>query len=136
RPGQVERRLEVEVDDLVPAVGGELFQGGTPVGAGVVDQDVDALFETADLRGQPQALLLAGQVGGHRDHGAVLGELGGRGVARLGLARADVDRGAGLEQAARHHHGDPAGGAGDDANLAAEVERVQECHPVTGGVRL
>src|SRR4029077_11300119 len=49
RPGQVERRLEVEVDDLVPAVGRELLERGAPVGAGVVDQDVDALLVLADL---------------------------------------------------------------------------------------
>ena len=58
-------------------------------------------------------------------------QLGDRGVARLGLARADVHAGAGLQQSARHHQADPAGAAGDHGHLAGQVEQVHGVPPVT-----
>jgi hypothetical protein len=125
RPGQVERRLEVEVDDLVPGRGREVCQVRAPGGARVVDQDVHAFLGLADLGRQPEAFLLPRQVGRKRDHPAECGELGYRGVTRGRLARADVDRRAGLQQAAGHHQADPAGPARDDGNLAGEIEQVQ-----------
>jgi hypothetical protein len=126
RPGEIERRLEVEVDDLVPGATGKVRQGRAPGGAGIVDQDVDSILGPADLGGQPDAFLLAGQVGREGYHAAVRGELGDRGLPRLGLARADVDRRSGLQQAARHHQADPAGSPGDDGDLAGEIEQVQD----------
>ena len=51
-------------------------------------------------------------------------ELGDGGVPGLGLAGADVDARAGLEQAAGHHQADPAGAAGDHGHLAGQVEQV------------
>ena len=93
-PGSGRRPPEVEVDDLVPAVRGELLQGAAPVAAGVVDQDVDALFETGRPPRPAAGTPPRGTGRRHRQHGAEL-EAAGRGVARLGLARADVDPSAG-----------------------------------------
>jgi EmrB/QacA subfamily drug resistance transporter len=130
RPGQEERRLKIQVHDLVPGRGGKLGQRRAPVGAGVVDQDVNPLLEPADLGGQPDALLLAGQVGRYRQDHAVLGQLGDGGLPGLGLARADVDRSPRLQQPPRHHQPDPAAPAADDGDLAGEVEQVHELlHP-------
>ena len=96
----------------------------TPGRAGVVDQDVQLVLALAHLGGQPPALLLAGEVGGDGDDLPVRRQLGDGGVAGLGLAGADVDARAGLQQAARHHQADAAGAAGDDGDLAGEVEQV------------
>ena len=41
---QEERRLDVQVHDLVPALLGELVERRAPGGAGVVDQDVERAF--------------------------------------------------------------------------------------------
>jgi hypothetical protein len=126
RPGQEERRLEVQVQDLVPGRGGKLGQRRAPRGACVVDQDVDPLLGPADLFGQPQAFLLAGQVGGHRQRHAVLGQLGHRGLPGLGPARADVHRSPGLQQSPRHHQADPAAAAADHGHLPGQVEQVHK----------
>jgi hypothetical protein len=86
-PREEERRLEVEVDDLVPCRRRELLHRRRPPrGTGVVDEDVQLVLPLADLLGQPDALLLAGEVGRDRDDLAVRGEFGDSGVTGLGLA--------------------------------------------------
>src|ERR1700761_5335104 len=127
RPDQEERRLEVQVDQLVPGRLGVLLERGAPGGAGVVDQDVHPGLGLAHHLGQPPALGFGGQVGGHRDHPAELLELVDGLLPRPGLARAEVDRRAGLEQTAGHHQPDAAGPAGDHGHPSGEVEEI---HPV------
>jgi DNA topoisomerase IB len=86
RPDQEERRLQVEADQLVPGRLGVLGQRRPPGRAGVVDQDVHPRLRPADHLGQPLALGLGGQVGGHRDHPAELRQLGHGLLPGLGLA--------------------------------------------------
>jgi DNA topoisomerase IB len=86
RPDQEERRLQVQVDQLVPGRLGVLRQRGAPGRAGVVDQDVHPWLGLADDLGQPQALLLGGQVGGDRDDPAEPGQFVHGGLAGLGFA--------------------------------------------------
>src|SRR5215472_1635950 len=116
RPGQEERRLQVEVNDLVPGRGGELRQRRTPGRTGVVDQNVQGLFPLADQSGQAQALRLG---------------------AGIGLARADVHAGSGLQQAARDHQPDPAGSPGYHGCLSGQVEQVHRisCAPKAARIR-
>jgi hypothetical protein len=123
-PGEEERRLQVQVEHLVPRRFGEGLQRLAPRRAGVVDQDVQLVLALAHHRGQPAALRLGREVGRHRDDLAELGQLGDRGLPGLGLARADVDAGAGLEQAAGHHQADSPGSTGDHGHLAGQVEQV------------
>jgi hypothetical protein len=132
RPGEEERRLEVEVEHLVPGRAGELLQRRAPRGAGVVDEDVDPLLGAAHLRGQPDALGLGGEV--RRDAGdvAVLPELGDGLRHGLGLAGGDVHRSARLQQPAGHHQPDAPGAAGHDGDLAGQVEQL---HVVLRAVR-
>jgi DNA topoisomerase I len=86
RPDQEERCLQVQVDQLVPGRFGILGQRGAPGRAGVVDQDVHPRLGLADDLGQPQALLLRGQIGGHRDHPPERGQLVDGGLPGLRLA--------------------------------------------------
>jgi hypothetical protein len=98
-------------------------RGFADVDAGIVDEDVDP----AELA--PDAL-------DHRGHRRFVGDIGhdgyrpdaaaseiGDGRIRLGLVAADHgDVGAGIRQAARHAEPDATVAAGDDRDLAAEIE--------------
>jgi hypothetical protein len=123
-PRQEERRLQVQVEHLVPGRLGERGQRFAPGGPGVVDEDVQLVLPLAHRGGQPDALLLAGQVGRDRPHLPERREPLDGGVPGLGLAGADVDARPGLEEAAGHHQADPAGAAGDHGDLAGQVEQV------------
>ena len=74
---------------------------------------------------QAAALRLGGEVGRDRDAGALLRELGGHLLAHLGLARRDVDRHAGVDEALGDHRADAAAPAGDECGLAGDVEEVR-----------
>ena len=49
---QEERRLYVQVHDLVPAGFGKLLERYAPCGPGVVDQDVELVLMLGELRGE------------------------------------------------------------------------------------
>ena len=93
------------------------------VDAGVVDEDVDAAELAADARGHGIDGGLVGDVGDHGDRlGAAAFELGDRGERFCFVAPDDRDRGAGFRQSAGHAEPDAAIAAGDDGDLAAEIE--------------
>ena len=77
-----------------------------------------------DEVGEPQAFVVAGKVCGNGSHVAELGQvtLGLR--ARVGLAGADDDARACLQQTAGHHHADTPGAAGDERGFAGQVEKL------------
>ena len=91
RAGEEERRLQVEVEHLVPRRLGEGLQRLAQVAPALLTRMCSLVLALADLLGQPVALRLGGEVGGDRDDLAELAELGDGGLARVGLARADVD---------------------------------------------
>ena len=91
--------------------------------AGIVDENVDAAEFAPDALDHGRHRSLVGDVGDDGDRlDAVLPKLG-HGIVRLRLiARDDRNRGAGLGKPARHAKTDPAIAAGDDRDLAAEIE--------------
>ena len=93
------------------------------VDAGVVDEDVDAAEIAGDALGHGGDGGLVGDVGGDGDRlGAASRQLGDRGVRLRLVAADDRDRGAGFGQSAGHAEPDAAIAAGDDGDLAAEIE--------------
>ncbi len=128
--GQEERRLEVQVHHLVPAVLGEGVELGEPGGAGVVDQDVELGFVLRKGAGQGLAAFDGRDVLRQRD--AARSELGGRCVAGGGLARRDVDLGAEGDEAGGDHLADAARAAGDERRAPGEGEEVGRSHGVSG----
>src|SRR5207248_7701667 len=90
----------------------------------VVDEDVQPVLVAADLGDQPTTLLHPGQVGRDAHDLAVRRQLLLGGRDGIGLTRADVDAPAALQQPAGEHHADATGAAGDDGDLAGDVEQV------------
>ena len=101
--------------------------------AGIVDEDVDAAEFAGHARGHRCDRFLVGDVGRHGNRlGAALGEFGDRRL-RLGLVAADDrDRRTGRRQTPGHAEPDAAIAAGDDGDLAAEVEQFcfHACFPL------
>jgi hypothetical protein len=64
-----------------------------------------------------------GKVCGNGSHLTELGQLILGLLARIGLARADDDARACLQQTAGHHHADAPGAAGDEGGFAGQVEK-------------
>ena len=87
--GQEERRLQVQVQDLVPAALGELIEVRTPGGAGVVDQDVEPVLQRQETPDEGLDPVVGREVLGQGD--AVGAQLCGGFVALKRLARGDVD---------------------------------------------
>lgn len=111
-----EGALEVEGEDLGPRRVRVLVDAGAPGGAGVVDQDVQALgFEGFDAGDEVLAGLELLEVGGDRDGdggagaGGDRGELGDGLVEGLGVAAGEVDFCAVGDEAFRDHPADALG---------------------------
>jgi hypothetical protein len=68
--GEVEDRLYVEGEHLVPGRVRKLFEGGAPIRAGIVDQDVKGLLARGDLGGEALCTFLGGQISRNRDAGS------------------------------------------------------------------
>lgn len=85
--------LDVEREELGERRVRVLLEGGAPGRTRVVDEDVEDLLARADLLGEAQAFVVLAEVAGDGDALAwpLGGELGGRRVARFGVARGDVD---------------------------------------------
>ena len=114
---------EVGVDDAVPFLEIERVRGLADVDAGIVDEDVDPAELAADALDHARDRGLVGDVGGDRDRlDAAPRELGDRRVRFLLVAPDDRDAGAGVRQPARHAEPDAAIAAGDDRDLAFEIE--------------
>ena len=123
--------VEVDVDDRAELLG--RLVGGRHRGAdaGVVDQHVDP----AELRhrrvDERLALVGVGDVGGHGEHLAagVPDQLRGL-LEAVGPPGAEHHVGPGLGQPLRERDAEPAGGAGDDGDLAVQPEHVVDSHAV------
>ncbi len=126
--GQVEDALHVEGEHALERGLVELLEGRAPGGAGVVDQDVEGADPTRQLLGQTAAPVLGGQVGRQRRTGPVGRERGGDLVAGVGLARRDVDGGAGVDEPLGDHPADAAGPPGHQRRLALDGEEVRAAH--------
>ena len=112
--------LRLRSTQLVPGALGIGLERLAPGGAGVVDQHVQRALH---LGGEADALVLAGQVGGHAAHLAVRRAARRRPPRRRRPCGCDDDGGAGVEQAAGDHQADAAAAAGDDGLLAGQVEQ-------------
>ena len=97
-------------------------------GAGIVDEDVDAAELAPDALDHARDRHLVGDVGDDRDRlDAAPGKLGG-GRLRFGfVASDDGDVRAGFRKTSGDAKPDTAIAAGNDGNLAFEVEQVS-CH--------
>src|SRR4051812_803127 len=98
---------------------GKLSKILAPGGAGVVDEDVERRLVLGVRRDQRLHALRIGNVGRQRHAGAEGRQLTRRGVARLGLARGDVNGArARLQEAGGDHAADAARAAGDEGSAA------------------
>ena len=113
-------RGHVELHDLVPGLGRISLQRGAPGGAGVIDQDIQLADVVRQLRRQVLHAFFAGQVGGDAVAGAQGRQLGGSLGAGLGIAGADINRGAGFDKGLGDHQADAAGAAGDQGGAALQ----------------
>ncbi|MCY1282394.1 hypothetical protein D9M70_312320 [compost metagenome] len=118
----VEHRRDVQLHALLPARHRIAFQRRAPGGAGVVDQDVQLADLSRQLRRQGLHPGFAGQVGGDPVAFAQGAQLGGGLRAGLGIAGADIDPGAGLDETLGDHLADAAGAAGDQGGTAFQGE--------------
>src|SRR4051794_20897258 len=120
-----ERALQVEGDDRVEPVLGELLGGGAEGGAGAVDEHVDAA-EPGDHVGDGEVdCRRVGDVGGER--GGRAARVPDRGAHLAGALRVDVhdrDRRARLREAAGDRCAEPARAASDDRDAALEAEEA------------
>ena len=123
--GEVEHALHIEIQHPIPCGVVELRKRCAPGGAGIVDEDVEtAVLSGDDLVGQSAALVLGGEISGQRDAFADGAELGGDLIADRCLARRHVDLGASFDEATGDHEADTAGTAGDEGDLARDVEEI------------
>ena len=124
RLGQEERRLQVQVDDLVPALLGKRVEGLAPGGAGVVDQDVERLLALRDTPRPAPATPSSVETSAGSDT-QVPSVDSSRAVASqaVGLARRDVDARALREEARGDHAADAARAAGDERGAARRARR-------------
>jgi hypothetical protein len=118
--GQKERRLDVQVHDLVPAVLWELVERRSPGRARVVHQNVELGFAGEVVGGERATAVEGGYVVWDGDAAAGARELASGGGTLLGLARGDVDLRAGREEAGRDHLPDPARPSGDEGNAVLQ----------------
>ena len=91
RLGQEERGFEVQIHHLVPATFWKLVKRRAQGGTCVVDQDVQGFFMLAVGGHQRRDASGGRHIGGQRNTGAKLGQLGRCLVTRSGLAGGDVD---------------------------------------------
>ena len=105
------------------AESGKLSSGSPHVAPALLTRMCESVGVGGDEVGEAQAFVVPGKVCGNGSHVAELGQvvLGLR--ARVGLAGADDDARACLQQTAGHHHADAAGAAGDEGGLAGQVEK-------------
>ena len=125
RLGQEEGGLQVDVHHLVPVLLGEVERVGAADDAGVVDQDVDAAERLHAAGTRRRAIgSVRGQVGLDRQEAAARAPA----TCALGLGRrraADGDDvGAGLRQRDGDALAEAGVGAGDEGDLAGEIEEV------------
>ena len=99
------------------------MRGFADVDAGVVDENVDPAELPPDALDHSGDRGLVGDISGDGYHfGAGLFELGDRRGRLCFVAPNDCDVGAGFRQSPRHAKAYAAIAAGDDSDLAAEIE--------------
>ena len=129
RLGQEERRLEVEVCDLVPAALRKFVEIRAPGGARIVDENVELRLALADFAREHLDAAEAGNIDRQRDAFAAIGGrklFGGR-LAGARLSRGDVDPGGALrEKSGRDHLADAARAAGDQRDASLQREQILE----------
>jgi len=92
--------------------------------AGVVDQHVDGPQLARDPLEHGLQARRVGDVGADGDGAGLCG----RGLRGFGVARGDGNARAGLPERARQRQPNPAVAAGDDGDLAVQVEGVEDAH--------
>ncbi len=117
-----EGALEVDVDHRVPVGLGDVEEVGGAEDAGVVDQDVDPSERRERRRGRGLDLAAAGDVAADRP--GLGAELGGERLGRGGVDVPEREPGAARREQPRAGGADAVGGAGDDDDLAGEIECV------------
>ena len=127
--GETERALQVHVEDLVPQVLGDVLDAVVERGhPRVVDQHVDPPELGVRALGEGLDLAPVADVAGHRE-GAAAGRLadllGGR-LAGGELAAGDDHVGARLREGQDHGAPEAAAAAGDQRDLAAQVEEAAQ----------
>src|SRR6266699_1786172 len=123
-----EHRFDVEVHDLVPSRLREVFEAGAPGGSCIVDENIQPFLATLHFPGQPLDLIHSRQIRRYGDALPDARQLSGERIARIRLARRDVDLGAVLDIAASDHFADAATSAGDQRDLAAHAEQLLDLH--------
>jgi hypothetical protein len=114
---------EVGPDHAVPFLDVERVRGFANIDAGVVDENVDPAELAAGACDHVSDGGLVGDVSGDGDHlDAALSELGDRRVRLCFIASDDGNGGAGLGEPPRHAKPNAAIAAGDDGDLASEIE--------------
>ena len=115
--------MDVDIEDVQPALRGDIQRWRVMAGAGVVEEDIDWAEGGLDLVEQGVSRFGLGNVDFHR-HGAMPGVL--QSLDHFQAARVptggDGDLGTGLGQRMGECLAEPAVAAGDDGNLAAQIE--------------
>src|SRR6266566_4458841 len=125
---QEEHRFDVEVHDLVPSRLREVLEAGAPGGSCIVDENIQPFLATLHFPGQPLDLVHSRQIRRYGDALPDARQLPGERIARIRLARRDVDLGAVLDIAASDHFADAPASAGDQRDLAAHTEQLLDLH--------
>ena len=136
RARQKERRLDVEVEHLVPRVGGKLGEGRTPGRARVVHEHVQAASRAR--RSPPRAgcrrLRRTGRPAGSRTS-PIFESSAATSSHTSRLAGGDVDLRPGLDVPSGDHRSDPAAPAGHEGGLAIDAEQIRHAFPLVAGVQ-
>ena len=125
--GKLERREQVDLEDLAPLVLGVVDDCATTVAAGVVDQDVEAFAAILDPVEDFASLLLVGDIGDQCMHFAIrdfVGEFVAGALQRRGVARDDQDFSAEAEKFARNCAADAGTATGDQRQLPVESPAI------------
>jgi len=124
-----ERAGEIGPDDAIPFLEIERVRGFADVDAGVVDENVDPAELPPDALDHGGDRGLVGDISGDGYRfGAGLFEFSDRRGRLRFVAPDDCDAGAGFRQSPRHAKAYAAIAAGDDSDLAAEIESFSFHH--------
>ena len=115
-----EYACEVDGDDPLPSLEGELVQWGSRLDAGVVDGDVDTAEALNDVVEECGDLVLVSHVGLVCFDGTEGAHLGGGALHAVAVPGGDDDGGALGGEGAGYAPADAGGASGDDCDLGVE----------------
>ena len=126
RPRAAKGALEIDVEDLVPLIVGQLFRQLADAHAGIVDKDIDPAMRAHHRRDRITAAFCGAYVERHEAAvNAGRRQPGQRRIGLFGVAGGEDHRGARFAQRFRHGKAQPAVAAGDESDAPGKIEQVQ-----------